>query len=127
MRLLLDTHVLLWWLQDSPRLGPTARRLIGDSRNDLAISIASPWEISVKHRIGKLDDSGAAVIAQLETMGMELISLTPAHLAVLEGLPAHHRDPFDHMIIAQAKAEGMTIMTDDAIIPRYSVPCVGVE
>lgn len=127
MRLLLDTHVLLWWLLGDARIGPKARALIADPANDVAVSIASPWEIALKFRIGKIGESGSAIFSQLDRLGFDLIPLRVGHLAVLEGLPLHHRDPFDHMIIAQAKAEGMVIMTEDRIIPRYAVPCTGVS
>ncbi len=127
MRLLLDTHVLLWWLLGDARIGPKARALIADPANEVAVSIASPWEIALKFRIGKIGESGSAIFSQLDRLGFGLIPLRVGHLAVLEGLPLHHRDPFDHMIIAQAKAEGMVIMTEDRIIPRYAVPCTGVS
>ena len=127
MRLLLDTHVLLWWLLGDARIGPNARALIADPANEVAVSIASPWEIAVKFSIGKIGESGSAIFSQLDQLGLDLIPLRVGHLAVLEGLPLHHRDPFDHMIIAQAKAEGMVIMTEDRIIPRYAVPCTGVS
>lgn len=126
MRLLLDTHVLLWWLQDNPRLGSKARAMIADPDNDVAVSIASPWEIAAKHRIGKLHVSGATTLANLQDSEIAVIALTADHLAALESLPNHHRDPFDHLIVAQAHVEGMTVITDDVILPRYGVPCIGV-
>lgn len=124
MRLMLDTHVLLWWLQDNARLGQRARDFIADSANQVTISVATPWEISVKHRIGKMDDSGAAVMDVLPEQGMTLIDLSPEHLRVLEAMPLHHRDPFDHLIIAQALAERAIVVTDDAMFPEYGVRCI---
>ena len=124
MRLMLDTHVLLWWLQDNARLGPRARAFIADSGNQVLVSIATPWEISVKHRIGKMDDSGAVVMDTLLAQGMTMVDRTPAHLRVLEAMPLHHRDPFDHLIIAQALSEGAVIVTDDAMFPDYGVRCI---
>lgn len=124
MRLMLDTHVLLWWLQDNPRLGQRARSLIADSANDVLVSIATPWELSVKHRIGKMHDSGSAVMEALLRQGMSIVDLSPAHLTALEAMPLHHRDPFDHLIIAQAFVERAAIITDDAIFPRYGVRCI---
>lgn len=124
MRLMLDTHVLLWWLQDDARLGQRARGLIADAANQLLVSLATPWEISVKHRIGKMDDSGAAVMDALVEEGMRVVDLTPAHLQVLEAMPLHHRDPFDHLIIAQAIAERAIVITDDAKFPLYDVRCI---
>lgn len=124
MRLMLDTHVLLWWLQDSPRLGEKARALIADPDHELMVSLASPWEISVKHSIGKMQESGADVMAALGGQGIAMLDLKPAHLRVLEAMPLVHRDPFDHLIIAQALAERCVIMTDDAQFDAYGVPCL---
>lgn len=121
---MLDTHVLLWWLQDNARLGQRARSLIADSGNQILLSIATPWEMSVKHRIGKMDDSGAAVMDALIDQRMAVIDLKPAHLRVLEAMPLHHRDPFDHLIIAQAVAEQAIVITDDAMFPEYGVRCI---
>ena len=124
MRVFLDTHVLLWWLQDNPRLSARAKALIADTDNQALISIASPWEISVKHRIGKMDESGAEVMRALADQGIAVIDLRPDHLRVLEAMPLHHRDPFDHLIIAQALAEHAVVITDDAMFPRYGVRCI---
>lgn len=124
MRLLLDTHVLLWWLQDNPRLGSRARAVIADADNEILISIASPWEISVKHMVGKTADSGVAIMQAAADQGMTLLDLKPVHLGVLEAMPLHHRDPFDHVILAQALAEGAVIITDDAVFPRYGARCI---
>ena len=124
MRLMLDTHVLLWWLQDNPRLGQRARGLIADAGNRVLVSIATPWEIAVKHRIGKMDESGAAVMDALQQQGMAIVDLAPNHLRALEAMPLLHRDPFDHLIIAQALLEDAVIITDDAKFPEYGVRCI---
>ncbi|MBA4779903.1 MAG: twitching motility protein PilT [Sphingomonadales bacterium RIFCSPHIGHO2_01_FULL_65_20] len=124
MRLMLDTHTLLWWLQDNPRLGQKARALIADPDHELMVSLASPWEISVKHRIGKMQESGADVMAALDGQGFVVLDLKPEHLRVLEAMPLIHRDPFDHLIIAQALAERCVVITDDAQLPAYGVPCL---
>lgn len=121
---MIDTHVLLWWLQDDPKLGSVARGLIADARNDILVSIASAWEISVKHRIGKMQESGAAVLQAIDDQGLSLVQLAPAHLKVLEAMPLIHRDPFDHLIIAQAHAERCVVITDDAQFPAYGIPCM---
>jgi len=121
---MLDTHVLLWWLQDNPRLGQRARSLIADSGHEIMISIASPWEISVKHRIGKMAQSGAAILHALASQDISVMALTAAHLQVLEAMPLIHRDPFDHLIIAQALCEQSAIITDDAMFPDYGVRCI---
>lgn len=121
---MIDTHVLLWWLQDDPKLGSVARGLIADACNDILVSIASPWEIAVKHRIGKMQESGAAVLQAIDDQGLRLVALAPAHLRVLEAMPLIHRDPFDHLIIAQAHAERCVVITDDAQFPAYGITCV---
>jgi len=121
---MIDTHVLLWWLQDDPKLGSVARGLIADARNEVLVSIASPWEISVKHCIGKMRESGAAVMQAIDEQGLSLVQLAPAHLKVLEAMPLIHRDPFDHLIIAQAHAERCAVITDDAQFPAYGITCV---
>ncbi|MFN3474593.1 MAG: type II toxin-antitoxin system VapC family toxin [Blastomonas sp.] len=121
---MLDTHVLLWWLQDNSRLGQRARSFIADPDSQILVSIATPWEISVKHRIGKMDDSGAAVMDALIDQGMTIVNLKPAHLKVLEAMPLHHRDPFDHLIIAQAVAEQAIVITEDATFLEYGVRCL---
>ena len=121
---MLDTHVLLWWLQDNPRLSQKARALIADPDHELMVSLASPWEISVKHRIGKMQESGADVMVALDGQGIAVLDFEPEHLRVLEAMPLIHRDPFDHLIIAQALAERCTIITDDAQFSAYGVPCL---
>ncbi|WP_373488970.1 type II toxin-antitoxin system VapC family toxin [Blastomonas sp.] len=121
---MLDTHVLLWWLQDNPRLGQRTRGLIADPANEIMISIATPWEISVKHRIGKMSESGAAIMAAVIDQDIAVIDLTAAHLTVLEAMPLLHRDPFDLLIIAQALGEQAAIITDDAMFPGYGVLCL---
>ena len=124
MRLMLDTHVLLRWLQDSPRLSQNARALIADPDHEVMVSLASPWELSVKHRIGKMQESGAEVMAALDEQGISVLDLKPEHLRVLEAMPLIHRDPFDHLIIAQALAEHCVVITDDAQLPAYGAPCL---
>lgn len=127
MKLLLDTHVLLWWLQDDFQLGAGARAMIADPRASLLVSIATPWEISIKRRIGKMEESGCDLLEWLEGQAeIEILPLRASDLRILEALPLIHRDPFDHLILAQAQAQGAVIMTADAAMPRYGVPCIGV-
>ncbi len=127
MKLLLDTNALIWWMEDNPKLGPRVRRLIADRANDVLVSIASPWEISIKYRIEKMEQCGSAILNALGEEKMTVLGITPAHLEALEGLPRHHRDPFDHIILAQAKVEGARIITSDRIMTAYGVPCIGVS
>lgn len=127
MKLLLDTHVLLWWLQDDLRLGPRAKAVIADARVTLMVSIATPWEISIKRRVGKMIESGSDVLEWLGRQDeFKVLPLRSVDLRILEALPKIHRDPFDHLIVAQASAEGATIMTTDEKMPRYGIPCIGV-
>lgn len=127
MKLLLDTNALIWWMEDNPNLGPRARQLIADRANDVFVSIASPWEISIKYRIEKMEQCGSAILNALGEEKMTVLGITSAHLEALEGLPRHHRDPFDHIILAQAKVEGARIITSDRIMTAYGVPCIGVS
>ena len=124
MRLLLDTQALLWWLRDDPRLGPRSRGLIADRSNDVLASVVSLWEITVKFRVGKLAERGSAIWPEVADEGFGMLGVTEAHLAELDDLPRHHGDPFDHLILAQAKAEGATVITSDRHMTRYGVACI---
>jgi PIN domain nuclease of toxin-antitoxin system len=124
MKLLLDTHALLWWLADDARLGPRARGLIEDPGNDVLVSVASLWEAVVKARVGKLDADIAAILDAAEREGFTLLGIGGAHLLALAGLPAHHRDPFDHLLIAQAIAEDEAFVSEDRNAPAYPVRVV---
>jgi PIN domain nuclease of toxin-antitoxin system len=124
VRLLLDTHALLWWLNDDEKLGNHARRLIGDPANDVLVSAVSLWEITVKLRIGKLDADIEEIIAILPDQGFDRLDITDAHLIALTALPLHHRDPFDHLLMAQAVAEGAHFVTQDQNVALYGIPFV---
>lgn len=124
MRLLLDTHALLWWLNDDEKLGSHARRLIGDPENDVLVSAVSLWEIAVKQRIGKLDADIEEILAILPDQGFDRRDITDAHLHALVALPLHHRDPFDHLLMAQAVAEGAQFVSQDQNVPLYGIPFV---
>ncbi|HUJ06299.1 MAG TPA: type II toxin-antitoxin system VapC family toxin [Streptosporangiaceae bacterium] len=119
MRLLLDTHALLWWLADEG-LNPQAREAIADPDNLVAVSAASAWEISIKQALGKLtapDD----LEQQLQAGGFTALPISIAHGIAAGRLPRHHEDPFDRVLIAQAMAEGMTIVTRDKRFDNYAV------
>lgn len=124
MRLLLDTHALLWWLNDDVKLGNHARGLIGDPENDVLVSAVSLWEITVKLRIGKLDADLDEILAILPDQGFDRLDITDAHLVALAALPLHHRDPFDHLLMAQAVAEGAHFVSQDQHVALYGVPFV---
>ncbi|CAO4148011.1 PilT protein domain protein [Methylorubrum thiocyanatum] len=123
MRLLLDTHALLWWLSDDPRLEQRARTLIADPDTTVLASAVSLWEIVVKVRIGKLEADIDAIVKTIEQQGFTTLPIDPYHLATLAGLQRlpDHRDPFDHLLIAQAIAEGATLVSEDRNMPRYPV------
>lgn len=124
MRLLLDTHALLRWLNDDEKLGNHARRLIGDPENDVLVSAVSLWEITVKLRIGKLDADIEEIVAILPDQGFDRLDITDAHLIALSALPLHHRDPFDHLLMAQAVAEGAHFVSQDQNVALYGIPFV---
>lgn len=124
MRLLLDTHALLWWLNDDAKLGSHARGLIGDPENDVLVSVVSLWEITVKLRIGKLDADIEEILAVLPDQGFDRLEITDAHLVALAALPLHHRDPFDHLLMAQAAAEGAYFVSQDRNVALYGIPFV---
>jgi len=119
-RLLLDTHVLLWWLSDDSQLGPATRKAIGDPRNQVYISAASTWEISIKKSLGKLSAPGD-MDAIVDDEHFDKLPITLFHGEQAGMLPGHHRDPFDRMLIAQAQSEGLVIVTNDEKITRYGI------
>ena len=125
MKLLLDTHALLWWLGDDARLGAAARDLIEGRDNVVIVSHASLWEIAIKVGIGKLRLDLGDAVAAIRSRGLDELGLTLPHLLVLASLERHHRDPFDHMLIAQAISEGATLMTADDQIRAYPVAQLG--
>ena len=126
MKLLLDTHALLWWLADDARLAEPARAEIADAANTVCVSAASAWELAIKARLGRLsmpDDLGQQLLANsIVPMPVEV-----RHALAVRLLPDHHRDPFDRLLVAQAKTEGLTIVTADQSIPRYDVPVLAAE
>lgn len=124
MRLLLDTNAILWWLRDNPRLGLNARLLIADDTNDILVSVVSPWEVSMKYRVGKLDERGSALLTEIEAKGFTILPITSDHFVALDSLPSHHKDPFDHMLLAQASVENAAIITSDREMALYGIPCI---
>ena len=124
MKLLLDTHILLWYLEGHPNLPETQRQQIEDRRNQVAVSAVSLWEMTIKIAIGKLAlmDDLATIESTLLRQGILILPIQTTHLQRLLSLPFHHRDPFDRLIIAQALAEEMTLVSDDAAFAAYPVP-----
>jgi PIN domain nuclease of toxin-antitoxin system len=127
MTLLLDTHALLWFLTDDPRLGVRARRSIEDPANLAYVSAVSLWEVALKSALGKLKLPApyADIFPyQLEQNGFGVLPITSGHCTRLLALPFHHRDPFDRLLLAQAEVEGMCLVTDDAQLDQYGVSLV---
>lgn len=123
MRLLLDTHVLLWWLDDRPALGPGARDLISQGDNEVFVSAISAAEIAIKSSIGKLRVP-VDLEQQLDDNAFEPLPLRVSHGLALHDLPLHHRDPFDRLLIAQAKCEDLAVVTADPAFGAYDVRIV---
>lgn len=121
MKVLLDTHALLWWLSDSDKLGPAAREIIADPAHDILVSVVSLWEVAIKIRIGKLDANLSEITDAIPAEGFTLLQITPEHLKVLMGLPMHHRDPFDHLLMAQALSELASFLSEDSQMVHYSI------
>ncbi|WP_166844334.1 type II toxin-antitoxin system VapC family toxin [Isoptericola sp. BMS4] len=123
MRVLADTHVLLWWLADDPNLSPEHRRVLADRRNDVHFSAVSVAEVAIKASLGKLEAPEGMAEVLVEGR-FAPVDLTAEHAERLRHLPWHHRDPFDRMIVAQAQVEGMTVATVDPAFRDYDVPTV---
>jgi PIN domain nuclease of toxin-antitoxin system len=121
MKLLLDTHVLLWWLDDPRRLSTEAAAAIRDPANEVFVSAASAWEIAIKKALGKLDAPNNLMEA-LNACRFSPLSIAIKHALAIQDLPPRHHDPFDRMLLAQATAEGMTLVTRDAEMLKYAVP-----
>jgi PIN domain nuclease of toxin-antitoxin system len=123
MKVLLDTHAFLWFVNDDPQLSLAAKTLM-ESEVDLLLSVASLWEISIKVGIGKLDLPklfDVFIPEQLEHNEIELLQIELKHLTPLTSLPLHHRDPFDRLLISQSLVEELTILSADKIFDRYAV------
>ena len=124
MRLLLDTHSFLWYIEDDDRLSQTAEQIISDIENEVLLSIGSLWEIAIKYGIGKLSlpcAFGEFISEQLLVNEMEVLPISLPHLATYTELPFHHRDPFDRLLIAQAMAENIPVVSRDSPLQEYSI------
>ncbi len=120
MNLLLDTHILLWWLADDSLLPTAAANAIGSPDNTVAISAATAWEITIKKAAGRLDAPDDLLDA-LDASHFDTLPITAIHAIMAGSLPAHHSDPFDRMLIAQARTEGLTLVSVDSRFPDYDV------
>ena len=123
MQLLLDTHALLWWLSDDPRLGLEARVRIGAAGTAVFVSAATAWEIAIKRAAGKIE-AAWDIRAEVEAEGFLELSIDLEHAVAAAELPKHHGDPFDRMLVAQARSEGMWLVTCNDAIRRYDVPWI---
>lgn len=119
MRILLDTHVYLWWLQDSAQLSKSARHKIMTA-TEVYVSSASIWEASIKVGIGKLNVDVDVLVAEIITNGFQELPVTAIHAAKVRHLPDIHRDPFDRILVAQALCEPLQLLTADGILAGYS-------
>lgn len=127
MRLLLDTHVLLWWLHEAHRLRKATRRLLRDPENVLLWSAASTWELAIKLQLGKLhiDGSLREMLADAaKEQHLQLLPVHHEHVARVAELPPLHRDPFDRLLIAQAAVEGVPLLTGDPQLAGYGIECL---
>jgi PIN domain nuclease of toxin-antitoxin system len=125
MKILIDTHVFLWGIQDEAKLSNRVRDLLPAA--EVWFSVASLWEIITKVQVGKLDlprPVGDYVVAKLRANGVSVLPLTLDHVRRLEEIPLHHRDPFDRILVAQSTAESMPLVTADPLLRRYSVEII---
>lgn len=124
MRLLLDTQIFLWFLADESRIPEEAREAIGSRRNSVLVSAASVWEIAIKASIGRLGIARADVLRLprlIDTAGFDELPVLARHAAAVTAPPMHHRDPFDRLLVAQARTEGLTLVTTDPALRAYDV------
>ena len=120
MRLLLDSHILVWWMADDPRLGAARRRAI--ARSEVRFSPLSVWELRLKELTGRADFGARRLAEEWTAQGFAELLLSSEHAEAALTLPPIHRDPIDRFLVAQALVEGLTLATDDETIRRYPVP-----
>lgn len=128
MRVLLDTHIFIWWNGDLDRLSPEARSLCEDKENILVLSLASVWEMQIKYQLGKLtfhQPLPEIIQSQQQNNNLEILPIAIEHIYALQNLPAHHRDPFDRLLIAQATVEQIPIITADPALRQYEAEIRG--
>ncbi len=127
MRLLLDTHVFIWWDSEPAKLSPRVLALCQDRENTLLLSVVSVWEIQVKIQLGKLKlhmPLADIIEAQQETNALEVLPITLDHVLALDALPAHHKDPFDRLLLAQSTVEDVVLVSKDSVFTDYPVNVV---
>jgi len=124
MRLLLDTHAFIWWDSEPAKLSPQVLALCQDRTSTVLLSVASVWEMQIKLQLGRLKLAlplATLVENQQRTNGIEVLPISLAHVLALADLPAHHRDPFDRLLIAQARLEGAVLISTDPVFANYPV------
>lgn len=127
MKILLDTHAFLWWDSSPEKLGKTVTELLSQTENAVYVSVVSAWEIQIKKQLGKL--SLAVSLAELMESQQQIneVNILPVqlnHILALDELPTHHKDPFDRLLIAQARIEGMEIATADPVFSKYDIKVI---
>lgn len=123
MKLLLDTHTFIWWDSEPARLSPQALALCQDPQNSLLLSVASVWEMQIKLQLGKLRLTlplAELIESQQRANNLEILPVLLAHVLALQHLPAHHKDPFDRLLIAQANVEDVALVSNDPMFPKYT-------
>jgi PIN domain nuclease of toxin-antitoxin system len=124
MKLLLDTHTFIWWDSDPANLSPQALALCQDRANVVLLSVVSVWEMQIKQQLGKLQlhlPLADMIASQQQTNHLVVLPVKLAHVLALESLPAHHKDPFDHLLIAQAREEDAVLVSSDPVFARYQI------
>ena len=124
MRVLIDTHIFIWYVQNSERLPSSITAIINNGRNDILLSIASVWEMAIKQSTGKLNlgtPYASFIAEQMRLNSMELLPVRLEHLDLITTLPLHHRDPFDRLLIAQAIVEDIILISADRVFALYPV------
>ncbi|MCS6845749.1 MAG: type II toxin-antitoxin system VapC family toxin [Caldilineales bacterium] len=127
MRALLDTHAFLWWITNDPRLTARVQKTVQNPGNLIFLSAASGWELAIKASIGKLhvsQDLDTFISEQLTLNRIDVLPVLMSHALFVRKLPAHHRDPFDRLLVAQSLVEGMPLITSDPLIAKYSVQVI---
>ena len=124
MRILLDTHTFIWFIEGNSRISPVARAMIEDENNEKLVSTASLWEMAIKSSIGKLPTRlpfASIIPQQIDNNGFEILPVATSHIIAISTLPLHHRDPFDRMLIAQAMTEALPIVSADVAFDAYTL------
>jgi PIN domain nuclease of toxin-antitoxin system len=124
---LLDTHAMLWWLFDDPKLSSAARSVIVSPGNEIVVSAASAWEIATKHRLGRLPEAGDVAVRlphYLRRARFAVLAISLEHAQAAGALPGPHKDPFDRMLVAQARIEDLAVATIDGVFRDYGVAVI---